>query len=326
MTDCMVFNHHSLPFDHSDYAKEAVPDFLKICIKAKNAGLKTILVDQSVDKSWFLIELAPGYYWKNWHDQNLKGKNRDMLRAFRSIATQSPFFNTEDINEGADVFEVSLNGCMDYSALSAAAWHDSPILSFSTRAPWTVSPLTVDISKMNLENGEIEEQKCEIQNFYNYFVFQKFLPELIEKRNQSLLSGKEVLLLFEEYYPGVVLCGKSEQQLNSWSGSLTILEQVKKSVSVLNDFALQWKSNEIKEFRIESLKNLGLPFKVSGESQTVRDNPKLRRDREFWLPSGKQEFFEMHIKMSAGYRLHFYPDNETCRIYVGYIGPHLRLR
>jgi hypothetical protein len=33
-----------------------------------------------------------------------------------------------------------------------------------------------------------------------------------------------------------------------------------------------------------------------------------------------------HIKMSFGYRLHFYPDNETGEIFIGYIGPHLSKR
>jgi hypothetical protein len=140
MMDCLVFNHHSLPFDHCDNAKTALPDFLKLCIKAKNEGLKFILVDQSVDSSWFRLELAPGYFWQDWYEQHKNGEHRDFIRVFRSIATQSPFFSIDDINNEVDLFDVSLNDCFDYTAIRAAAWHEAPLTSFATGVPWNSTP------------------------------------------------------------------------------------------------------------------------------------------------------------------------------------------
>jgi len=69
-----------------------------------------------------------------------------------------------------------------------------------------------------------------------------------------------------------------------------------------------------------------LPFDHCNTAETVRNTPSLKREREFWLPNGQKKYFEQHIKMSSGYRLHFFPDNETRQVYVGYIGPHLKLR
>jgi hypothetical protein len=62
---------------------------------------------------------------------------------------------------------------------------------------------------------------------------------------------------------------------------------------------------------------------VSGESKNVKNNPKLKKERIFFLPNGTKQFFEKHIKLSGGFRLHFYPDETQKKIYIGYVGPHL---
>ncbi len=325
--DCLIFNHHSLPFDRSDKAQKAIPEFLKTCIKAKNAGLKTILVAQELDNSWFLLELAPNYFWKNWYDQNKNDDDyRDAIRTFRSITTQSPLLNPEDISDGADLFQVFLNDGNEYIAVTAAAWHESPLVSFETKPPWNDSPLKVSINRINPVSTEIENDTASIHNYYNYNVFSQYLPELLEQRNASLSSGKAIVKRFEALYPGVSLCGKATQQLNNWSASHSILDQVKQSLLKISQFVQKWKSGEFVTYSPDNLHKCGLSFQVSGESQTVRNKPALRREREFWLPCGREEFFEHHVKMSAGYRLHFYPDNDKRIIYVGYIGPHLRLK
>lgn len=326
MTDCLIFNHHSLPFDQRDQAAQAIPDFLKICIEAKNAGMSTILVDEAMDKSWFRVELAQGHFWKDWYDQHKSGEARDAVRAFRSIATQSPFFNSDDIQDGVELFDVSLNGDSSFSAVRSAAWHDSPLVSFETRAPWDGSPLRASVSRMDPLTEQISEVNEELINFHNLSVLTSLLPVILEERRSRLQSAREVLLRFEEFYPKVKLCGKAESQLNRWSASSTILEQIKQALQFLNQFAVAWGIGDVSHYSADILRDRGLPFQVSGESATVRSNPALRKEREFWIPAGVKEYFEHHIKMSDGYRLHFFPDSETKNVYVGYIGPHLRLK
>lgn len=325
MMNLLVFNHHSLPYSHREFAEEAVPDFLKTCIKAKNTGLKTILVAETIDNKWFRLELAPGYYWQDWYNKHLKSENRDLIRAFRSIATHSPLFNSRDDDAGADLFEVSIDGCKDYNAIRAAAWHESPLISFPTTQPWNNSPLNVQINMINIETGEIEYKTIEIVNLYNYSILEKYLPELLKQRDASISSGREIVNQFESLYPGLVLCEKATMQLNKWSGSSTILKQVKTSFLYLNKFALKWQTGEIPYYSADLLRKIELPFQVSGESETVCKTPTLKRERQFWLPNGRKEYFEQHIKIHSGYRIHFFPDNDTHKIYVGYIGPHLKL-
>ena len=325
MMGCLVFNHHSLPFEHKDQASVAILDFLKTCIEAQNVGLRTVLVDQTLDESLFRVELAPGYFWQDWYNLSLAEENREAARAFRSIVTKSPLFSIGDIDNGVDLFDVSLNDESGYTAVRAAAWHGAPLVSFETRAPWDTSPLLVKISQMNPETVEIEVTDSEIPNFYSHSVFSVYLPQLREQQNLLLSSGKAIVKYFGEFYPGVELCGKAPQQLNNWSASLTILNQIKKSLTALSGFSQSWQRGEVDDYTSQSLENFGLSFRVTGESETVRNKPALRKEREFWLPCGRQEFFEQHIKMSSGYRLHFYPDHATRQVYVGYVGPHLKL-
>ena len=327
MMDSLIFNHHSLPFNHRDAVDAAIPDFLKTCIEAKNLGHRTILVDRVVDSSWFRIELANGYFWQDWYQKNqTAGPNLDLIRAFRSIATNSPFFSLDDIKDGVELFEVNLNGNTGFSAIQAAAWHKAPLISFNTGSPWNRFLLKVSVSRINPDTYELETDNLELENFYGYSVFAENSHNLKARRQDALSSGREILTQFNELYPNVVLCGKADQQLNNWSASITILNQVKQSLAALNHFSQQWKLGEIDFYSPEILRKTGLPYKVSPESATVTNNPKLRRKREFWLPCGRQEFFEQHIKLTTGYRLHFYPEIGSRNIFVGYIGPHLPLK
>lgn len=326
MTACLVFNHHSLPFDTVEGADQAVPDFLKICIQSKNAGLSPVLVDETVDPSWFRLELAKGYFWQDWYSQHKEGGSKEMIRAFRSIATQSPFFSMSDMEGGADLLEVSFHGSSNYSALWAAVWHEAPLTSFPSREPWTTPDLPVTVIRLALTSEDITSSEENVRNFYSLSVFEHDLPRLLEQRNARVNSGKTIYENRSKLFPHVIFCGKTQQQLNAWSASVTLLNQVKESLTVLDSFVSRWKNGEYPYYSSEALRDLGINHQVSGESEPVRTTPRLRNDRIFWLPSGRQEFFEDHIKLSNGYRLHFYPDNHEKSIYVGYIGPHLKLK
>ncbi|MBE0502073.1 MAG: hypothetical protein IBX47_11615 [Desulfuromonadales bacterium] len=175
------------------------------------------------------------------------------------------------------------------------------------------------------EAGEIVSQLLNILNFYSSESFENEAVALRQQRNSLVKSGKELLEKQERLFPNLTFCGTAPQQLNQWSASKTILEQVKESLSSLNLFCEKWADETYDSYRHELLREVGLNHKVSGESDTVMRDPRLKRQRVFWLPEGRKEFFENHVKLSNGYRLHFFPDNKKKHIYVGHIGPHLKL-
>ncbi len=326
MTSCLVFNHHSLPFATITDADAALPDFLRICIQSRNVGLAAVLVDEGIDRDWFRLELAPDYFWQDWHGQNQHDDDkRDLIRAFRSIVTRQPFFSMDDLEEGADLFEVSFAGETSFSALCAAAWHEAPLVSMPTRSPWLSTPLQVAVTTLD-DDGELAKDQQDILNFFSLEIFAKEIVHLRDQRNALLRSGKAILLERETFFPNLTFCGNALGQLNNWSSGTNILDQVKESLTCLNTFCEKLGDGTYDCYTAEALREVGLNHRVSGESETVMNNPRLKRQREFWLPEGRKKVFENHVKLSGGYRLHFYPDNEAKHIYVGHIGPHLRLR
>lgn len=325
MSSFLIFNHHALPFESKGRASSAIPEFLKICLRSQSLGLSTILIDESVDTGWFRLKLANGFFWQDWYNQNNDNEHKDLIRAFRLILTRQPFFSSEDNGDELEFFEVQLNGRDSYPALRAAVWHEAPIASFPTRSPWDNSPVEVQVNKLE-PDGQLTSSVCSITNFYSISVLEEMENEILGTRDALIRSGKEILKRQKDLYPHVEFCGKAEQQLSQWSFSNTILEQAKESFKILSYFGLKWKQGEIAAYSDQGLVYLGLNHKVSGESATVLLNRNLRKEREFWLPNGRKEVFEKHIKISNGFRIHFFPDNQSRLIYVGYIGPHLRLR
>ena len=324
MNGLLVFNHHSLPFTNKNEADSTTPEFLKICIRCKNLGLNTILVDDSVDGNWFRLELSNGYYWQDWYTQHSDNANRDLARVFRSIKTNQPLSTKDDISNNVDLYEAEFQGEIDYSALRSASWNESPLASFPSSGIWKNSPLSVMVRTLN-ENGEIEENSSEIMNFYSLEIFEILEPILLSARNESIRQGSDMYNRWDKLFPSLKNCGKVREQLVHWSASNTVLTQVMESLTVLNTYSKEWLEGDIENFSYDSLRKLGLNHKVSGESDSVKRSPFLRKEREFWLPSGVKNFFESHIKISNGYRIHFYPDPTTKSIFIGYIGTHLKL-
>lgn len=321
----LVFNHHSLPFDTVREAEESVPDFLKICLKLNRIGLTAILVDESVDCHWFGLQLADNYFWRDWYNKYRQGLYRDLVRAFRGIATRQPLFSMEDDEQGADLFEVTFKDDVSYSALRAAAWHEAPLVGMPTRSPWIESPLIVRVEQLDVA-GEILIQQMDILNFYSFDNFESRLTELSKQLNESLCSGRELFENCERLFPHLTLCGDAPQQLRGWSAGKAILDQIKESFAYLNMFCEKWIEGAYVSYQHEFLREVGLNHQVSGESKSVRENQNLISLRTFWLPEGRKENFENHIKLGNGYRIHFFVEHGAKRIYVGHIGPHLRLK
>ena len=319
MNEFLIFNHHSLPYNSIDVAKIAVLGFLKVCLKLKKYGFQTIFFDEIVDRNWFRIELATNYFWQNWYEEN---KNeaylKNQIQAFLSLKTKSPLFSSDGIASDLQLFEVKLpNYSYELSVLRAAVWYDWPIISYPTKEPWNENPIMVNVIKLN-KDGENKT----LENITNYFDFNKIDENNLRKTLQeSISSGEELWKQKNKFFPNLDFCGDSQYQLRNFNSEKSILEQIKNSLFKLNEFSEKWKEEYYKGYSHRNLLDLGL--NVSGESQTVSNNSEMRSKREFHLPNGKKEYFENHIKLNHNIRIHFYPNANDKKIYIGYIGKHL---
>ena len=114
----------------------------------------------------------------------------------------------------------------------------------------------------------------------------------------------------------IVFCDSAYQYLASYSPAE--FNQIISRLLELDRYNQTWSQGVFAPSHV----TLGSNLKVSYESTTTNNNPKLSALRWFKLPDGRKEYFEPHIKM-GNMRIHFFPDNNNHTIYVGYIGPHL---
>lgn len=317
----LIFNHHSLPFDSREQARESIPDFLKFCLGAERLGFTTILMDDSLDAAWFNIKLAADYSWHDWFDQFRDNPEyHEQISAFRSIRTRSPLFQTDGWDDFFDL-EAPYSG-RSFIALMAAAFYKLPLASFPTRAPWNESPLKVVCFVIDEDEQHIP---LDITNWYSFESFSRDKSRLLAERNAGITSAQRIWEDRERLFPALQFCGSTSGQFNNWTGPGNLIPHIRDALQVLNDFTEKWRQRELPDYSHDRLRDFGLTHKVSGESVSVLNHPRKSKEREFCLPSGHKKFFENHIKLPAGYRIHFYPDDATRTIYIGYVGIHLTL-
>ena len=106
------------------------------------------------------------------------------------------------------------------------------------------------------------------------------------------------------------------------TGSDKIFSQMIDRLVDLDKYASSWKHSK-GPFSVGDL-NSTTSLRVSDESDTVKNNDKKRMERYFILPGIGGRYCYLHIK-TGDYRFHFYADEDSHKVYVAYIGPHLTL-
>lgn len=321
----LIFNHHSLPYDDPGAASDAMPEFVTLCFRAQGLGLRTIVMEERLDRHWYLVGLAPGYAMRDWfHSAKGDPRQRDVIRAFLSIATSQPLFADSDSREeilATEVRERTTGAAFD--TLQAALWYDAPVTSFPSRAPWNCSPIAVIKSSL-MESG-ISETPGTVENLYSLGILEGIRTRLLAERNAAIESGESLWADRERLFPNLVFCGRSEEQIRGGITQVSLFESLKDALTVMDAFAGNWKAGTYSDYSHEALRSAGLHYRVSGESATVADNPAKRQARCFYLPDGRGAYCENHVKLPLGIRLHFYPDPTKKAFYIVYIGEHLPL-
>ncbi len=327
MSLALVFNHESLPYDDHEDIDAAILTFIKISLACRQYGFNLMLIDASTDKSWFGVELKNGVYWRDWFN-SAKQKNelKDLVRAFRSLNTRQPMMLPDDAQLVEDFVEVGLRGEKHgLSVLQAAYWYEIFLVSFPTGDPWRALFIDVWILKIQ-ENGNSSESTSQVNNLFDEDSLQQHKLCLQNLRDERLRVGEDLWENRNLIFPCLCLLDNElKSQLCVWSHKPAILHKAKDVLLILNKFVQCWRAGDFDGYQHAHLAACGLSAEVSGESSSVKNNPKKKAEREFWLPEGKKVFCENHVKLQDGFRLHFYVSNREKVIYVAYLGPHLTL-
>jgi hypothetical protein len=323
LTDRLVFNHHCLPCACAEDARRYAPVFLRICLKAQALGLGTILVAEGLDANWYRLELASGYFFQDWSAVS-REEDRDCWRVFLRIATAQPFFSSEEIGTDLALFDVlSPEEMRPLSVLRAAHWHDAPLVGFPTRSPWDSSPVRGIVHSIS-EDGEEGLSEERFDNLVSMDIFESVAPRLRAEQMRGVERASDLWDRREELFPHLDLCGKTQGQLCGWSHSVEILDQSKAALVAMERLCLDWQSGALPDYSHAALVAREVGRQVSGESPSHNQDPRARAQRTFFTSQGEKQYFEDHVKLSRGFRMHFWPDPVRRCIHVGYIGPHLR--
>lgn len=326
MSNGIVLNHHSLPFASKEDADNGLLAFFNVLKVCRTAGLKILLVDEDQDKSLMGLELANGYYVRNWFTSASKvAELADWCRFLRSLETKQPLFEIVDIESVGDTVEVGLpGGSSGQQVLLAAFYFETFLASFTALAAWANSHIKVWVFELDATPEQRDET---LLNLSDYASLDAHGDELKQRRNALLKTAKDVWLQRTELFPHLTfpLSGQISTALQSWSARQDVLLKARDALNVLESFSDKWLEGEYVEYRHEYIRDMGLAAEVSGESDSVNNDPKKKKERMFWLDDGRRVYCENHVKLPDGYRMHFYADGSNKRIYVAYLGPHLTL-
>ena len=326
MSNGIVLNHHSLPFACKEDADNGILAFFNVLKFCRTADLKILLVDEDQDKSLMGLELANGYFVRNWFTSASKVPElADWCRFLKSLETKQPLFDTLDIDSIGDSLEVGLPGeSSGKPVLLAAFYFETFLASFTALATWLNSHIKVWV--FDLE-ATLEQRDETLLNLSDPKSLDVHGDELKQRRNRLLSSAKDIWLQRADLFPHLtfLLSGQISTCLQNWSARQDVLLKARDALNVLESFSEKWLAGVYVEYRHEYLRDVGLAAEVSGESATVNKDPKKKQERLFWLDDGRQVYCENHVKLPDGYRLHFYVDSEQKKIHVAYLGVHLTL-
>ena len=315
--DIYIFNELSSPFATRTEAKEHLAIFINLCFKARALGLKALHLHENIGKSFYDLPIAPDYTVSQW----LLNSEEDVKNQFREITAKAPLITDDypvekERNERSE-FKIAINHQMQFSdGLGVAYLLETFCVSFLSDELWDTDEInTIKHGCLTEEGHEITEQIIAVKHASKPAHVATHQAWFEQKKRQSLQKSRDLWERREEFFPYLVLCGEVEKQLTGLGIQSKFFDQIIDKLDRLNEYAENWQNGSYSD---QAAKQYGLD--VTGESDGTLE--KYGRQRKFRLPNKKRQLFEKHIK-TGDLRFHFYPDDESHTIYVGYIGSHL---
>lgn len=315
--DYYVFNELSGPFATQLEAKTGLETFIQTCIKARELGLDTLRLPEIIGQNLYNLPIAPNYFISQWLQES--EVKEDLKDRFKEIVTNSPLITEEEplAKESGSLSEFRIkpeNDTKLAEGLGAAYLLGTLCLSLSSHPIWKSEEITLEhwyLDETGLENTKIISVKHASQPEH----VAKHTTWFENQRRDSLQKSRELWNEREKFFPHLILCGEVEKQLTKLGIQSKYFDQIIDRLKRLNNYAREWTEGAYSDAKA---KQYGLD--VSGESSGTLN--KYSRQRKFRLPRGERRLFDKHIK-TGDLRFHFYPNDETKEIYVGYIGKHL---
>lgn len=313
----LILNEESLPFNSISDCKTHLPEFFTILIHAFKHNMKSLRVTESFDSGWYNLQLADNFFLRDW----VTAQENDYKTRLKTIInkTDSPQIPLSEIeaahNEKLSEFLLKHDNRIQTPSLGAALLLNQLAISFRSHSCWDDSE--IDLLKDTLQNdGSFAKEECVVKNTAQFFHWEKHFAVIEKERKENYKKGRKLWEQRTSEFPNCIFCSSTENQFKRLSINKATYDKLWDVLKNLDNSIADCSNND------ELKGNTGLDF--SYESNTVQNNPKLKRFRMITLPDGRTEFFGLHIKnFPDTMRLHFLPDYKAKKIYIGYFGKHL---
>lgn len=317
-----MFNELSLM--HPTVSVEAVQllleGFVRSCVRARELGLEDLRLHERSIPNLYYVQLHNDYNIDTWLRDNRV--SNDLRNRFREIVTSSPLVKDIETDQHERYHNSEFRKSLDRTTyqvwgLGAAYIFDTLSISFATHTEWEQSEVWVDHYYLDTELSEANEPRA-VRHFSNSVHLNNHLTWWEECKRDSLQKSADLWQRRQEFFPNLEFCAEVENQLKN-IGISKALTQIIDRLTTLNKYvSSHWKTGAFNYDDANEQTNL----RISPESDKTLQ--KFGSLRKFTIPERGKAIFDLHIK-AGDLRLHFYPDNNAQKIYIGYIGKHLRI-
>jgi len=321
----MMFTFNELSLHHKAVSVEMayanIERFVLACIEARRLGLGDLRLNDSHLPHLYTIPVYPGYNIDQWlNDERID----EVLRSqFREIVTSSPLINEDEVTAmelySRSEFKKDLDGeTHQVWGLGAAYIFDTLALSIATHQEWEKHE--IEITHYYLDEDLTERSyDVSVKHFSSPNNLKLHLPWWEDYQENALKKSAELWEKRMEFFPNLEFSDEVEQQLNKMGISKS-LTQIIDRLRDLNNYVKGWQAGNGDFNYKDAIEKTSL--RISPESSsTIRKFGTLRK---FSIPDQGKKLFDLHIK-TGDLRFHFYPDNVNRKVYIGYIGKHLRI-
>lgn len=306
----MVLNHASLgsPDQHTAVG----------WLKEVTVGMTMLVRDEIAEPTLRMrqshAEILCLSNWSLWDalQELRKGGARDEHLFFARLTSKVPLLCDID-HEVADRFracEATTLPPEDGEPLVLCAITDDIAVGFPSAPVWDCDQLTIHFDEL-LPDGSIGEASEIIDNLTRSAHVQPICERHRAGLRDQFTTAAALWNGKEQAFPNLIFGPEVEGHLSS----LNDLQVVVKRLASLNESASEWRGGPMPTWK----------SKVTPESQSVMDDPRLREARRFRSHRGTRELFEWHARFGSGGRIHLRFDPSSLEVEIGYIGLHLPL-
>lgn len=294
-------------------ARTIIDRFVEI-LHALMAGkhIKSIIATDDI----YAFYIIPDYGIQEWlNDKNVPKKSKDFVRSV--YANRCERINKE--NYALSEFMVHVGerklsgiGCLVAFELCGK------VISLLTHQAWREYILNGIHTVLGPETDNEVCTETQLENISELNHVACIQSEIIEIAFQNISSGQDLWDNRNLLFPNLEFCDSVKDQLIEDSQRFHI-QQILIRLQRMN---LYFGDDDI-DYNPQKL-----GFKARTESETVQQDPELKKERLFRMPDGTSKYFFDHLGFTGKYcgRIHFWPDKANKKCYIGYIGKHLKTK